>query len=681
MILAAIFSARAQTTDLPVIRIETQNGVPITSKEDYTPITFSLTDPLHPENNFVSNNPRDEMRGRGNVTWNYTKKPYRIRFRENTSLFGRAAYRNWILLAEWRDPTFLTTPTGFELGRNVFDYQPYTNTYQHVQLYLNGRYEGLYGLTEHRQASPDGIGAPGRVGIDPLEGWLVQMSIYPEPPQFRTRNYDIPLLIQTNNAPTGDPDDGNNPYYNFIKNDWNDLCDLMVSSRFPENGYRDLIDLDCLVDYMLVNELIANTDGPDLLNSVFVYKDKGGKIGMGPVWDLDVTFGWDWGIHNHIYFVQGTSNQYIPKHAFFRRFYEDPVFLVKYKEHWNQKYAKIVAIADFIAALGEKIRPSVLLDTERWDMPDGGGYAYNYYNQNHAQLTGQMVDWWNRRVTWLNTELNKVEMLPASLDFGTATYDRLPEISPQSFTLITYGDISELTTTLRNANAAYAISEVTRTSAGNGGYLFTFNVKPAPTLSSGVLNDVLVIRGVNQGKTFNVELSLRFTLGKERGADVGTPTVASHTLTSITVNALAAPGNGQTIEYAVRTINTVPNFGWQTALTFNDLTPYANYYVFARSAENNQYYAGAASVSQRITTNEVSNDAEIQKYKPLRVFTSNGLMHISGLIPGETIYIYNALGGLVYQGTATGNEMDISLNVKGIYVVRAGDRAVKAINN
>ena len=574
-----------ETKVLPIISISTENGVPITSKVDYTRMTFRLTDFDNSANNLFSNNPRDEMRGRGNATWNNNKKPYRIRFRENTSLFERAAYRNWILLAEYRDPTFLTTPVAFHLGRNVFDHQPYTNTYQYVHLFFNGRYDGVYCLTEHRQASPDGVGVPGRVGIDPKDGWMVEMSIYSEPPEFRTRNYNLPILIKTNNAPTGDPNDNNNPYYNFIKNDWNELCDLMVSSRFPDNGYRELVDLDCFVDYIIINEIVANTDDLINTNSVFVYKDKGGKISLGPVWDFEISFGWDWNIHNHIYFVQGTSTQFIPKHAFFKRFYEDPVFLVKIKEHWNNKYDKIVAVADFIKELGEKLRPAIMQDSERWAIPSGG-YAYNTYDTNHTRLTDRMIEWWKSRIPWLNLEYNQVEVLPPSRNFGTINNSTL--LTPQGFTLVAYGEMVNLTASFEKNDSPFELAgAIMQIPTGDGGFMATINVRPKNTLSRATYNDGILLNGTNQGKRFSLRANLSVT------------------------------------------------------------------------------------VSENLTDNEMQPHASFQ------AFMHDGLLHVSGLVPGEQLTIYSVTGALVYQTIASSTETDLPLNVKGLYLIKAGNRTVK----
>jgi hypothetical protein len=664
---------------LPVIRIYTEDGAFITSKVNYKSISFSLTDPDHPENNVFSNHARDEMRGRGNASWNNNKKPYRIKFREKTSLFERVAHRNWVLLAEYRDPTFLTTPVAFELGRNVFDHQPYTATYQNVHLYLNGRYDGVYCLTEHRQADPDGVGAPGRVGVDPLEGWFVEMSIYLEQPMFRTKNYDMPILIKTNNAPTGNPDDGNNPHYDYVKNDWNKLCDLMKSEEFPENGYRDLIDLNTVIDFMLINEIVLNTDGPSLGNSLFFYKDKGGKIGAGPLWDFEISFGWDWGIHNHVYFVPGTSTQLISKNSFLRRFYDDPVFLVKYKEHWNKKYDELVAFPDFIKSYAEKIRPAVLQDTERWNIPSGG-YNWTHFDPNHARLTDNMVNWWKTRMPWLNTELNKVVLAPASRNFGTIPPNSSDNPS-QTLTLVSFYEMKDLTARFEKTNTPFEITgHFNQTATGDGGFLATIHVRPKSGLSEASHNDVLIFSGTNQGKSFSLRASLSCVVRKAAGADAPTPMLETKTHNSITVKPGEPLSNGQSVEIAINQNSTVPTTGWrQTNYTFNFLTPGTDYYFFARSLENGGYLAGKASAPLKVTTEKITNSNEIEQPDPLKAWVRNGMLHITGLTAGETVSIYNAAGALVYQTIANEKEKDIPLNVQGLYIVRAGDRTVRVV--
>ena len=392
-----------QATGIPVIKIDTKNSAPILDKETWVNIeSFTLSDPNNSEYDIVRTGlpQADRIRGRGNTSWNYPKKPYRIRFRQDVSVFGLPARENWVLLAEYLDPTFLTTEMAFHLGRNLFEL-PFTCSYQNVQVYLNGSYDGVYGLTEHRQADPQEVGAPGRVKVDLLEGWFVELDSYwDEDPKFKTINYDLPIMIKSPEAPT-DPTNSENPFYDFVKYDWNQLCDAMVSVEFPENGYRNLINMNTFVDFIMINEIVYNSElwWP---KSTFSYKDKGGKISMGPLWDFD----WAYTSYGtHVFFQTATG--WSQKHDFFYRFFQDPVFLTMYKERWNEKYAEIANIANLITQRGEELVAATAEDTKRWKIE--GGYESNYPSNYLEEIT-RMKTWWNNRVAWLNQEIVKLSV-------------------------------------------------------------------------------------------------------------------------------------------------------------------------------------------------------------------------------------------------------------------------------
>jgi len=97
-----------------------------------------------------------------------------------------------------------------------------------------------------------------------------------------------------------------------------------------------------------------------------------------------------------------------------------------------------------------------------------------------------------------------------------------------------------------------------------------------------------------------------FALRTVPGATVGTPTVTSTNVTDsrITANAVSAPANGQTVEYALGTANNTAagSLTWQNGLTWNGLQGETDYYVYARSKDNSDYYAGAPSVSTAVKT-------------------------------------------------------------------------------
>jgi len=230
---------------LPTIMIS--DADPILDKVNWVTMTFSLTDPNNPKNN-ISAISNQQIRGRGNSTWEAPKKPYRIRFRDDQqqTLFGLPAARNWVLLANYFDRSLMGNAFAFELGKRLG--LEYTCSYNYVELYLNDKYQGIYILTEHMRADPAEIGAPGRPKVDLKEGWLVEIDFhYDEEPQFRTTSYNLPVMIKT---PEFEPVNINNPSYDFVRNDWNELTSLMFSKEFPENGYRDLIDMDTFIKYL-----------------------------------------------------------------------------------------------------------------------------------------------------------------------------------------------------------------------------------------------------------------------------------------------------------------------------------------------------------------------------------------------------------------------------------------------
>ena len=78
---------------------------------------------------------------------------------------------------------------------------------------------------------------------------------------------------------------------------------------------------------------------------------------------------------------------------------------------------------------------------------------------------------------------------------------------------------------------------------------------------------------------------------------------ASDTTGSLTVNQLSVPVNGQNIEYAIAPINNAITalLPWQDTLTFSNLDAGSSYYIYTRTAENDDYQAGAISVSAAIT--------------------------------------------------------------------------------
>jgi len=500
-----------QATGLPFIKIDTVNSAPIHDRETWVTMTFSLSDPNNPMFDIPSIS-NQQIRGRGNSSWDLVplegKKPYRIRFRDNQqqSFFGLPAARNWVLL---RYPE-INTPFGFELGKRL-DLE-YTCSYNHVHLFINGNYRGLYLFTEHRQADPAEQGAPGRPKVDLNDGWFVEIDrLYDEEPKFRTTNYNLPVIIKSP-EPSG-PLNMTNPAYEFIRTDLNQLADLMASDSFPENGYRNLIDLDTFVKYFIVQTVVMNIDlfrpGAETgheIGSTFFYKDKGGIIGAGPIWDLNWTLS-PWAFQGRAFEPNSFPYQI---HPWFSRFHEDPVFLARYKEIWNKNFqSNILTMSGFIDDMGAKIRSGMVENKKRWS--DEIDIEWHIRH---------IKDYSSKRAAFLNTEYNKVHVLPASkgLDgFGASNknFGSASTASAQTFTLVAFGEMTDLSAALQRGNnsAFEIITPLTQVQTANeeGGYLATITIKPKTSLASGTHTDTLVLKGSNQGRAFTFNVSLTCT--------------------------------------------------------------------------------------------------------------------------------------------------------------------------
>ncbi|KAA6323383.1 hypothetical protein EZS27_027170, partial [termite gut metagenome] len=270
-----------QSTGLPVIKIDTKNNAVIRDKENYVTAIFTLSDGASPENDLKEK--ATGIRGRGNTTWGYPKKPYRLKFDKKVSIFGLGEAKSWVLLANYLDPTFIMNTVTFEIGHRVG--LPYTNHAHHVEFFLNGIYQGSYVFTEQVQADKQ------RVNIDEDDDFLIELdSYYDELIKFKTPFLKLPVNVK---SPEPEAKEDENRIRQLAQDFINELEEAMfgTTSNFPENKhYKELIDINTLVDFLLVNEIVRN-DELKHPKSTYLYKKKEGKIQMGPLWDFDWGFG------------------------------------------------------------------------------------------------------------------------------------------------------------------------------------------------------------------------------------------------------------------------------------------------------------------------------------------------------------------------------------------------------
>lgn len=145
------YTAQMYISKLPVVYVNTENGAEIVSKEDY--LNGELKIQGNAEYNSENTTLYDgvmEIRGRGNTTWSYAKKPYKMKLDKKTDIFGFGSNKHWVLLANYTDESHMRNMLAYDLSGEMG--MPHMQSV-HVDLILNGEYKGTYQFCEQVKIS------------------------------------------------------------------------------------------------------------------------------------------------------------------------------------------------------------------------------------------------------------------------------------------------------------------------------------------------------------------------------------------------------------------------------------------------------------------------------------------------------------------------------------------------
>ena len=129
-------------------------GFKIPTEPYYEACTVTLRDP---DGSILIDGAQADVKVRGNWTTTYDKKPLRIRFNEKQSmgdLNDGNAFRNWVLLAEYKDASMLRNKTALSMAREICESDGmYASDAELVEVDINGEYWGVYFLQEKINAA------------------------------------------------------------------------------------------------------------------------------------------------------------------------------------------------------------------------------------------------------------------------------------------------------------------------------------------------------------------------------------------------------------------------------------------------------------------------------------------------------------------------------------------------
>lgn len=286
-LIALVASAQEQLTNLPTIYINTYDGLAITSKVEYLYADFTMVDGLD-----TLRVDSLRIRGRGNSSWTYmnAKKPYRLKFPKKQRLLGQGfAYaKNWVLLAQADDKSFLRNAVTWEMTR--FIGMPYTPGYRFVDLVLNGQYRGNYMLCDHVDIRKQRVNIyEQELALDEDDtetdisgGYLCEVDGFTDEGEtyFQTA-HAVNIRIHS-----PEEDIINKRQIGYIR----DVVQRFEDTLYSANpaGYKVLVDSTSFMGWYVGGEITANIDA---YWSAYFFKEQGDSLlYWGPLWDEDLAY-------------------------------------------------------------------------------------------------------------------------------------------------------------------------------------------------------------------------------------------------------------------------------------------------------------------------------------------------------------------------------------------------------
>ena len=380
-------------TGLPMMTITTDGLREVTSKETYIGATLTLREDVRTRaaGDYVES--RVNVKGRGNSSWNFPKKPLRLKFDEKISLLDMHKDKSWVLIPNFSDKSMLRNSLAFYMSSiSNMDYTPESHF---IDFTFNGKYWGTYLLCEKLKIAKHRV----NVGDD---GFLFEIDSRAmgeaDSRYFVVSHLENVVNIKDPEVAYGDAN------YNYAKDFVNKADQALFSSNFtdPVTGWQAYMDMDSFVDWYLIQEIGKNLDG-NYDTSCFMHLARGGKLMMGPMWDMDVAYGNMSQANQTCYNPKGF---YIKHVQWYARLFKDPAFVKRVKERFSYFYRHQNDILANINADAQYLRYSAQENDNVWHVLNVKTWPnYNIWGsyQNEVQ---ELKTWFVTRMDWLKSQFD-----------------------------------------------------------------------------------------------------------------------------------------------------------------------------------------------------------------------------------------------------------------------------------
>ena len=378
-------------TNIPSLFIETFENEEIASKTDYILCRIIIVD------NDIQKYDSVKIRGRGNASWNFEKKSFRLKFPQKVRLLGNkyANAKNWNLISNGGEKLLIRNA----LANFVSELcnMPFTPGSKFVDLYVNDQYRGNYQITDFIEIKKKRVNIEEQDTIvtdpntDITGGYLLEVDGNNDPGKtyIQTSVYNTHIRIHS-----PEPDIINERQQTYIKEYIEEFENILNSdSRYDaENGYYNYVDSASLMGWYLTNEICANTD---LFWQIYFYKKRQDeKLYFGPVWDFDLAYNDDTRRGN-----DGDVTYYLLQDIEFESHYFYKWFdVIKKDERWinaqYEAYKKLYVdmnldslMISYVDSLVDYLRSSIEENYKIWSISKQTHLEYKLYSTYDEYLS------------------------------------------------------------------------------------------------------------------------------------------------------------------------------------------------------------------------------------------------------------------------------------------------------
>lgn len=321
---------------------------------------------------------------RGQSSQQFPKRSYALELRDargedrKAPLLGLPADGDWVLYAGHNDKTLMRNVVAYATARAIGRYAPRT---RFVHLRLNGRYHGVYVLTERVELGKE------RVQGDALLEFTFPFQARTKNPSFRGPVRKRPVVWE-------DPERGD-----LSRRQANAIAAPVRAAEralYGRGSWRAHIDEASAVDFVLLQELFKNQDA--FLGSTYVAVD-GGKLVFGPLWDFDIAGG-----NAGRGASQYSSGWLLTRRHWAGRLLQDPGFERRLKARWRELDVR-AAVTAAIADAERELRGDAGRNFTRWPVLHTPLWPATKARGSHGAEVRFLKRWMSRRIAWMDRRL------------------------------------------------------------------------------------------------------------------------------------------------------------------------------------------------------------------------------------------------------------------------------------